>query len=339
MTTEQIANYYKGATVNLGKDAIAFVEGLEDVIFWEDIFAKFAPNLKLEFFYETKFSTGKTGLNQALKFRNFVDKRFFICIDSDYSYLLQSDICKDEFVFHTYAYSIENHKCAPKNLNRLVKTITTIQSPLDFEVFLPEYGKIVYPLLCYLLYFEQDKLQKIAKGEFIVSEPLMAKKSITVTIGVSTSEIDIHNIETLLDRIEESINQLIAAIESKYGAIDLQPIEETLKELNVKPEDSFWFVNGHLFYNVIVKNLLEKIISSNVKQKRAKIQKIENETHRKNIDSQYKNHRERMNLHTLLNDHHKSCLAFKDSSPYLEQIGGDILRFWRDYFFPEQAKS
>ena len=50
------------------------------------------------------------GCEQCLKYRPYLSKRFFICIDSDMRYLLQEqDIDAANYICQTYTYSWENH--------------------------------------------------------------------------------------------------------------------------------------------------------------------------------------------------------------------------------------
>ena len=52
-----------------------------------------------------------TGCGQCLKYRGFLNQRFFVCMDSDIRYLRGENITVTDRFIQTYTYSWENH-CA-----------------------------------------------------------------------------------------------------------------------------------------------------------------------------------------------------------------------------------
>ena len=75
------------------------------------------------------------------------------CVDADYDYLLQGAtptsrlINKNPFVFHTYAYAIENYQCYAATLHRVcVMATLNDRQIVDFESFMQEYSQIIWPL-------------------------------------------------------------------------------------------------------------------------------------------------------------------------------------------------
>lgn len=76
------------------------------------------------------------------------------CVDSDYDYLLQGAthtsryIINNKYVFHTYAYAIENYQCYSGALHEVCVMATLNDHPLvDFVAFMKMYSQIAYPLL------------------------------------------------------------------------------------------------------------------------------------------------------------------------------------------------
>ena len=116
-------DYYDKESIFLDIEITAYVENIEDEIFWEYVFTKYAPSLKIIFYPHSRDSEFKSGVQEVLKEKDKTGKNLILCIDSDFRYLLQDkEINDNPFIFQTYTYSIENHKCAPQNLNRIVKT-------------------------------------------------------------------------------------------------------------------------------------------------------------------------------------------------------------------------
>ncbi len=105
-------------TFFLDKDITAYVEGLDDVVFWEDVFRKFAPSLKIIFYPHSRESNYESGKLKVLTEHNIREARsnskLILCVDSDFDYLLKNEtVCSRHYIFHTYAYSIENFKVFP----------------------------------------------------------------------------------------------------------------------------------------------------------------------------------------------------------------------------------
>lgn len=119
---EHWANYYAGEAVLLKFDATIHVEAFDDSVFWEKTLNNYTSGKKFNFIYHSLTPSGSdaTGVNHCLKYKDYLNKRFFICIDSDYRYLLQeAGISSANLIFQTYTYSIENHLCYAKKLNSI----------------------------------------------------------------------------------------------------------------------------------------------------------------------------------------------------------------------------
>lgn len=113
-TYQDDADYYDAANIAISTDITAFVEGFQDEIFWGDVFSKFAPTLKINFESHSRDNKFKSGVQEVLKEKEKTGKNLILCIDSDFRYLLQDkEISENPYIFQTYTYSIENHKCAP----------------------------------------------------------------------------------------------------------------------------------------------------------------------------------------------------------------------------------
>ena len=109
--------------------AAIHVEDKDDIVFWSNIFKHFRPNDRFHFIAGSRNERGHEtrGVTQCLKYVKYLNPKFFICIDSDYRYLLQEQgIDVKHYIFQTYTYSFENHHCYDKGLNELCYRITTL---------------------------------------------------------------------------------------------------------------------------------------------------------------------------------------------------------------------
>ena len=99
-----------------------YVESYEDISFWYSILKDYeSSKVKFDIQLPSNDSLAK-GKSKALKRHTDlltigVGKRLIICIDSDYDYLHQDKteqsrlVNQSDFIFQTYAYSIENLRC------------------------------------------------------------------------------------------------------------------------------------------------------------------------------------------------------------------------------------
>jgi len=113
-------------------DAVALVEGsVDDKSFWGKVFNHAQINVKVISGVDNAENKA-TGKTVCLKYLSFLNKRFFICIDSDYDYIAQRPVNYSActFVLKTYAYAIENHYLASLTDER--------------QFFLVRYSNIIY---------------------------------------------------------------------------------------------------------------------------------------------------------------------------------------------------
>ena len=330
-TYQDDADYYEAANLVVEADITAFVESFEDEVFWEAMFAKFAPSLKIHFESHSRDSQLKSGKQEVLKEKDKVGKNLILCIDSDFDYLLQNPKINDNpYIFQTYTYSIENHKCAPQNLNRIVKIASLKQGDFDLVKFLEKYSQTIYPIFLYLLYFEQQKYHKIHNQTWISDEEFfLDEKKMKAVIGIPSHEVVIENeAETILESLKKRVVHLENEIKEKYGKIELNAIDNLLKKtFKINQSEIFWYINGHILYDNIVLLLLSKLISSYKREQRQKYETIPKTETVKSKHQAYKNYTKDIKWETLLATNHLQCLAFEESCPLMVKIGEDIRVF------------
>jgi len=318
-------DYLAGQVILLKVNVIACVEGMDDVAFWKDVFKKFAPRLKIEFHPHSreKESGGKSVVLTEANIKN-ADKHFILCIDSDFDYLLKTEpINSNPYIFQTHAYSIENYKIAPENLSDIVEKAALYEKGFDFVSFFEKFSQAVYKLFLYLLYFEKIKRDKHKNGEKADSENLVEEKKLKYIMCVSSAEIDSSDIQKsisdFLKSLKEKVNVVEQDINAKYCSIDLQQIEELIRDFHIKSSELYWYIKGHILYDCIVTVLLEKLIPFYRKEKKRAYT-----THQKK--NEYNNKITKIDYKTLLHENHIRCLAFENCPP-MNKIKEDIINY------------
>ncbi len=305
------ADYQKASTRLLRIDAFVHVEGKDDKPFWESIFARYLPNKKLRILTQS-FSGGgsaASGVSQCLKYRPWLDERFFICIDSDYRYLLQEpDIDASHFVFQTYTYSIENHYCYENRLNDVCFRACGIRNTVfDFSLFLRRYSEIVFEVFLWHLYFQKTDPKLFTKGLF---NSLTALKRESAWFAVH------NNGDVLLDRMRHNVIMMIAELQTNYPHTNLDEVRQICIHKGVTPATCYLFIRGHDLYDgllMICKNVCDELL----KQKRSSIQ---------NRRAIYFLFRRRKKIKHIFDQ----GLAF-DAYPEIARIGEDLKKFSQNH--------
>lgn len=358
--------YRESENIALDQDILAHVEGLEDKRFWRDVFGKFAPSLKVRF---SRVSNGHHGKKEVLKRKHEISeekKNVILCVDSDLDYLLKNPELQNPYIFQTYAYSIENYKCAPENLNRLVEQITD-ENGFDFVDFFRQYSKKVYKLLLYIIFFERKKRENI-------QEPKIKTKYLKRALGIpdcvfnkGVTQLSIQTITGILDieikkleqvleeKYQETVSkdkqklfQLQTKAEEHYQTITLEELEEffqleeklkkdTLeeienllkKEFEIECTETYWYLKGHIIEDNVVKQLLPQVIAIN-KDQRLKWYESQPQTQAvKDEKKQYKNGIKQLKWEALLQHNYIHCLTFDQSAPLMAKIKADIDSFMK----------
>ena len=105
---ESQAKYYNNIPfVSPKYRSVVHLEDDEDKVFWDTMLQRFRPG---NYFYVSYSKSEKGndthGCDQCLKFFPYLTDRFFVCIDSDFRYLMgEPDIDSDHYVIQTYTYS------------------------------------------------------------------------------------------------------------------------------------------------------------------------------------------------------------------------------------------
>lgn len=130
-----------------------FVEGYEDVAFWRGVFDRFTnPYLRFEISVPSREDLPK-GKKVLLGMIPQASDELLLCVDSDFDYLFHNsteqsrELLSCDRMFHTYAYATENYLCyAPSLHNVCVRATKNDTRIFDFERFMADYSRIIYPL-------------------------------------------------------------------------------------------------------------------------------------------------------------------------------------------------
>lgn len=160
LTDNVESNYIQAANRLRPKAArqriVAYVESYDDIFFWRTILSQFEDEQR---FFEVMLPSKKSlvrGKKSVLM--NMVRKRMgenmIACVDADYDFLLQGstemsrEVCNSKYVFHTYAYAIENMQCYAPSLHNVCRRDTQRSCQVRLHRFHASVFRSHLPALC-----------------------------------------------------------------------------------------------------------------------------------------------------------------------------------------------
>lgn len=250
--TDHISSQYLEAANRLkprrkARTITAFVESYDDVFFWRSVLQEFENDeLRFEVMLPSRNTLGK---GKKLVLNNKLGPFMIACVDADYDYLMQgrTEVSKfmleNPYVFHTYAYAIENLQCYAPALHTACVMATLNDRPvLNFEVFVEEFSVIVWPLLVWSIWcYRNDEFKRFSIYD--LADTLMIR------------DVNVYHPEQTLEYIRRQTNKRVAWCQRTFPKAKggIKPLEEELLALGLTPETTYLYIQGHgLFDNVIL---------------------------------------------------------------------------------------
>lgn len=226
-----------------------YVEGYEDVAFWRSVFDHYeTTKLQFEISVPPRKDLAK-GKKVLLGMAQLDSSDTIFCMDSDFDYLFdgqtgQSSLVNDSpKIFHTHAYAIENLLCHAPSLHKLcVRATKNDVRIFDFEKFMADYSRIIYPLFLWYSFSAQNNVPSV----FTLIDFRISAKIIYL-------EVENNGLSTL-QWLERQVDKKIAALEGRYPryAEQMHSFGEMLSQRGVVPENTYLFMQGHTLMDNVV---------------------------------------------------------------------------------------
>ena len=294
-----------------------FVEGYEDVAFWRGIFDDYESD---RFTFEINvppredLAKGKKVIMQMIPDSSPYK---LLCVDSDFDYIFgnsteQSHIINNtQYLFHTYAYATENFVCyAPSLHNVCVKATKNDARIFDFEYFLTEYSKIIYPLFLWYAY-----------SAFLKTENVFTLLEFKNAVKLNYLEVE-NNGRSTLEWLKRQVEKWLTILQGRYKghgfAQKLKMFEKMLANHGLLPEYTYMYIQGHTLMDNVVMVILNAVCEQ---LKTMSMIRINTSTKTgvalKNEMSNYNNALRNVRDVLLDNEAYKDC-------PLYERLRGDI---------------
>lgn len=263
---------------NSRRKIIAYVEAYDDVLFWRTVLSQFENSERyFEVMLPTRTEGGKKVIGRGKKsalhlLMKNTGQDMIACVDADYDYLIQGltdnskMVLETPYVFHTFAYAIENLQCYAESLHNVCVMVTLNDHDIfDFAAFIHDYSEAIWPLFAWsIALYRKDMYDAMTISE-------MDK---VIFLGHETIE----NASYLINKVRAKVQQKVSQLKKTYPEIaQIVPgVREDLKRLGVTPDNTYLFIHGHHFFEKIVLPIVTNVCDRLVKER-------ENEIHRQSV--------------------------------------------------------
>ena len=298
---------------------VAYVEGYDDVMFWRNVLTRFENDkLYFEVMLPSRTSLAK-GKKVAITniLGNTLGRNMIACVDADYDYLLQGaretsrTICQNPYVFHTYAYAIENFQCYAESLHEVCVMATLNDRPvLDLSAYMRRFSQIAYPLFLWNVWFyRQRDTETFPMHEFNACTRL--------------SDVNLKKPYLCLDEMRETVEAKLAELRELYPeqVPQVKALGKELADLGLKPDTTYLYMQGHHIMDGVVMKLLTPICTLLRREREQEIRRLaeHNEQFRNELTG-YENSQTNVQLMLRKNSNYKDLFLY-------QWVREDIRRF------------
>lgn len=251
------------------KKIVAYVESYDDILFWRALLSDFENE---EYYFEVMLPSSDSlvkGKKAALMNRlgQALGQNMIACVDADYDYLMQGvtstsrQIIRSNYVFHTYAYAIENFQCHAESLHDICVMATLNDHRLiDFPAFMRLYSQTIHPLFVWSVWFYRKRI--------------LNKFSITDFNNLTKLDpVNLRQPELSLKELESKVRRKLNWLERRYPRArkEIEAMKEEFKTLGVTPENTYFFIQGHHLLDNVVMKLLTPVCTQLRRERESEI--------------------------------------------------------------------
>lgn len=325
--TDNLNSRYYEAYTHMGsrsarKRIIAYVESFDDVFFWRTVLGRFEDDSR---YFEIMLPSRRTltkGKKSVLKhdFAHRLGEGMIACVDADYDYLLQgcsstsAQILQSPYVFHTYAYAIENYQCYASSLHDVcVMATLNDRMTFNFERMLLDFSRICHPLFVWSIWaYRTGHCKDFSLTDFAVVAQLGRS-------GVENTPAQMQHLKVKVQRKVLSLQRMFPDKEEELIALTRE-----LAQLGVTPDNTYLYIQGHHLFDNVVAPLMTRICASLRRQREEEIHR--NALHNTQMNNELSSYRHSVqDVRTMMrrNDGYRDC-------PEFQHLCADIRRFLGD---------
>jgi hypothetical protein len=255
------SRYFEAANQLTSKKArrriVAYVESYDDIFFWRTVLTRFENDKR---YFEVMLpSHRKLERGKKSVLMNFIEGRvgedMIACVDADYDYLLQGvtaqskKVVESPYVFHTYAYAIENLQCYAPSLHEVCVAVTLNDHRIfDFDDYLRQYSEAIFPLFVWSVWAYRTGQH----NKFSLSD---------LARVIDPGGFNVFAPQPSLDHLRQKVNRKVRQLQAEYPDNKEQylQVKASIRELGVTPQTTYLYIQGHSLFDNVVVPILTKV--------------------------------------------------------------------------------
>jgi len=256
------SQYFEAANWMTSKKArrkiVAYVESYDDVFFWRSVLGKFEDDTRM---FDIMLPTRNKHLDRGKKaaiasMLKGVGRDMIACVDADYDYILQGEtemskqVLESPYIFHTYAYAIENFQCYAEGLHETCVMVTlNDHSIFDFDRFMDAYSQAIWPLFVWHMAFVHRRKMSM---HFDMSE---------FNKVVVLPSVRIQDPKWAIDYLGKKVRAKIFQLERRFPKIKAVLGEEArkLNALGIHEHNTYLYIQGHHLFDLVVSPIVQTV--------------------------------------------------------------------------------
>ena len=224
---------------------------------------------------------------------------------------IRDRVTTNPYVFHTYAYAIENLQCyAPSLYETSVMVTLNDHHIFDMEAYLRDYSQAIFPLFVWSIWFYRTPNY----GEFTMTDFLHV---------IEPGHFTMARAGDMLANVRRKVDKRINQLRHEYpnARESYLQVKQDIKRLGVTPDTTYLYIQGHHLFDKVVAPMLDKVCMQLIREREVEItrQSIHG-TQQRNELSCYRNSIEA--IPSML----KKNTRYKQSEP-VARIQADLQRY------------
>ena len=237
---------------------VVYVESYDDVFFWRSVLGRYEDD-KLTFYIMLPSRNQHLDRGKKAAISNMlkgVGRDMIACVDADYDYILQGatemsrQMLENPYIFHTYAYAIENFQCYAKGLHETCVMVTLNDHRIfNFERFLQSYSQTIWPLFVWHVVFLQRRKMTM---HFDMCE---------FNKVVVLPSVRIQNPKWAIEYLSKKVRAKMFQLERRFPKLKdaLPETERMLRDLGINDNNTYLYIQGHHLFDLVVSPVVQTV--------------------------------------------------------------------------------
>lgn len=237
---------------------VVYVESYDDVFFWRSVLGRYEDDkLTFDIMLPSRNQHLDRGKKAAISnMLKGVGRDMIACVDADYDYILQGatemsrQMLENPYIFHTYAYAIENFQCYAKGLHETCVMVTLNDHRIfNFERFLQSYAQTIWPLFVWHVVFLQRRKMTM---HFDMCE---------FNKVVVLPSVRIQNPKWAIEYLSKKVRAKMFQLERRFPKLkDVLPeTERMLRDLGINDNNTYLYIQGHHLFDLVVSPVVQTV--------------------------------------------------------------------------------